>query len=129
MGRFLEIRSVFVVALMALFAGAACSGGPAPSATATQSPGQIIDDGSGDDFSGGNAKGKGGKGAGGGNLSGGGGGGSSSGGGGVPADATDGNTVSATGQVVSEKEQAERARRLAQGLPDVNLWPAQTAQM
>ena len=130
MGRFLEIRWLFVVALMALFAGAACSGGPAPSATATQSPGQIVD-GSGDDFSGGNAKGKPGKGGGGGGGagSGGAGGGGTASGGGIPADATDGNTVSASGQVVSEKEQAERARRLAQGLPDVNLWPAKTAQM
>ena len=126
--RSFEIRWVFVVALMALFAGAACSGGPAPSATATQSPGQVLDDPAQGGQSGGVKVGKGG--SGGGKVSGSGGGSSSGGGGGsVPADATDGNTVSATGETVSEKEQAERARRLAQGLPKVSLWPDSTAQM
>ncbi|HYI44134.1 MAG TPA: ABC transporter substrate-binding protein [Actinomycetota bacterium] len=131
MGRLLEIRGVFVVVLLAMFVGAACSGGPAPSAAdPAESPGQIVDNGDSGKIGGGKlGKGKGKssgkKGGGSGGTSSGG----SSGGGGVPADATDGSTVSATGQKVSEKQQAERARRLAKGLPTVNMWPQSTAQM
>ncbi len=128
MRRFREIRWVFVVALLGLFAGAACSGRTAPTADATQDPGQIVDEG---DYSGSGGKaGKMGKGGGGGGYSGGGGSVSGgSGGGGVPSSATDGQTVSASGATVSEKQQAERARRLARGLPNVNLWPESTEQM
>lgn len=44
-------------------------------------------------------------------------------------DHVQGTTVSASGQTVSEKQQARRSRRLARGLPDVNLWPQSTEQM
>ena len=115
MGRLLEIRAVFVVMLIALFVGAACSGGPAPSAVdATESPGQIIEGGGSGKGGGGGKLGKGNKG--GGNNGGAGGGANTSGGssgGSVPATATDGSTVSASGETVSEKQQAERARKLA----------------
>ncbi|HWL64894.1 MAG TPA: ABC transporter substrate-binding protein [Actinomycetota bacterium] len=130
MGRLTEIRWVFVVALVALIGGAACSGGPVPQASQSQSPGQILDDSSGGNLGGKSSGGKlGGSKSGGGGLGASGSGGGSTGGGGIPADATDGNTVSATGETVSEKEQAERAHRLGKGLPNVNLWPDSTAQM
>lgn len=127
MGRIADIRWVFVVALVGLFATTACSGGPAPSAAdadaAADELAELTDDGSstGGDVKGGKL-GKGSK-AGGGKATGG--AGSKS----VPADATDGTTVSATGQTVSEEEQAQRSRRLAKGLPNVKLWPESTEQM
>lgn len=129
MGRLREIRWVFVVALVALFVGAACSGGPAPSAgDATESPGQIIENGDSGQNGGKVTDGKAGKKGGGGQQSGSsdGGAGTSSGG---SVDHVQGNTVSASGQTVSEKQQAEHARKLAKGLPDVNMWPQSTAQM
>jgi ABC-type branched-subunit amino acid transport system substrate-binding protein len=122
-----EIRWVSLVVLVALIVGTACSGEPPPDAEENSS-GEILDlpeDGKkgGKGSKGGKKKGDGGgKGAGSAQAS-------SGGGGGVPSDATDGNAVSASGDVVSEKKLAERARRLAKGLPDVNLWPASKAQM
>jgi ABC-type branched-subunit amino acid transport system substrate-binding protein len=130
MGRLLEIRGVFVVALIALFVGAACSGGPAPSAAdATQSPGQIVDDGGSGKIGGGKAGGGKGFNKNGGGKQGGSSGGSAGTSGGSSGGHVSGNTVSASGQTVSEKQQAEHARKLAKGLPDVNMWPADTAQM
>src|SRR5688500_19636266 len=43
-GRIGEIRWVFVVALVALFVGAACSGRPAPEAEGSAESGQIVDE-------------------------------------------------------------------------------------
>ena len=124
MGRLSEVRWVFVVALIALVVGTACSGGPAPSAVdASASPeafGDELADAGETGKAARNAK-KSGKAA----AKGGGGGGTSSGAG----PDLSGTTVTASGEAVTEKQQAERARRLAKGLPDVNLWPDSTARM
>lgn len=128
MRRSADIRWTFVIALVSLVVGAACSGGPAPVTVAdpSASPDQFADLGDGDSSGKGFKAAKGGKTGGGGKTKRGGGGGPSKA---VPADAVDGSTVSATGATVSEKQQAQRARRLSKGLPDVNLWPDSTAQM
>lgn len=122
MGRIAQFRWVFVVILVVLVAGSACSGGPAPSASSSTSPGQIADlteddttDAKGGKLGKAKAKGKAGKKAKSARLG--------------NASARSGTTVSATGQTVSQKEQAKRAKRLAKGLPDVNLWPDSTKRM
>jgi ABC-type branched-subunit amino acid transport system substrate-binding protein len=128
MGRF-EFRWLSVILLVALFVTASCSGEPRPEAESNEGSGEIVADENG--LSDGKDKGKGKKGRGSGSKKGS--GGSSGGGNGGAAAGSggggSGQTVTATGQVVSEEAQAERARRLAKGLPDVNLWPADTAQM
>jgi ABC-type branched-subunit amino acid transport system substrate-binding protein len=126
-----RLRWLSVVVLMAVILGA-CSGGPAPSASDDNPSGDVLDDGTIADSKGGkfdgdkdkkvSSKSKGGK-------SGSGGGAGNSGGAGAPADHVAGSAVAPGGDTVSDKEQAERARKLAQGLPDVNLWPDDTAQM
>jgi ABC-type branched-subunit amino acid transport system substrate-binding protein len=116
-----RIRWMSVVVLIALVVGTACSGGPPPEAASDVDSGEILTEDSG--LGKGEAKkGQGKVGKAGGNKKG-------PRGKGVPKDALDGNTVSASGQVISEKEQAERARKLARGLPKVNMWPESTAQM
>jgi ABC-type branched-subunit amino acid transport system substrate-binding protein len=120
MVRIRDGRYLFVVALLGLVAGAACSGGPVPTANPSASPGLIADaDGTSIGKAGKGLKGKkkGSK--------------TTKAGSGASNTSNDlsGTTVSATGEVVSEAQQAKKARKLAKGLPDVNLWPAETAQM
>lgn len=119
MGRLSEIRWIFVVAMISLVVGSACSGGPAPSAAdASASPDAFVDDLADSGTKGAKGKaGPAGKSA-----------GKKSGKNGKGPDLT-GTTVSASGQAVTQKQQVERSERLAQGLPDVNLWPDSTAQM
>ncbi|HVF52567.1 MAG TPA: ABC transporter substrate-binding protein [Actinomycetota bacterium] len=114
-------RWVSVVAMIALVGTAACSGGPLPTAGGTASPGATVADlpSSGassspevDAKTGKTKKGpKKGSPA------------------GTSQEHTTGTTVSASGETVSNEEQAERSRKLAKGLPPVNLWPEATAQM